>query len=590
MKQKTGTKTRVLAVTAISAVALATIAGVVKFGAVVDAAKGSLDNKAEYGEQLKDQTPASLNLTELSDGAGTWYWVDPDATYFGQVGSQKFVVRNAATDAEATAYREVTVPVQQRSITPVVKYGAISGTPANYVSSGIASINTYKRTVSVSSDGNGTVSGSGSYVIGQSTTIKATPNTGFKFVQWNDGNTNSSRSITVASGTNSYTATFAVDTATVSVSSNNTSYGTVSGGGTYDVGSSVTITATPKTNYHFVKWSDGNTSASRSVTVKSGTNSYTATFAKDTATVSVSSNNTSYGTVSGSGTYDIDSSVTIKATPKTNHHFVRWNDGNTNATRTITVTRGTNSYTATFAVDTATVTVSSNNTSYGTVSGGGTYDVGSSVTITATPKTNCYFVKWSDGNTSASRSVTVKSGTNSYTATFEKSATMTVTSQLPQSVNDVSIMKVSELYSALSRSDAYANVHIDPTGYEGTNSTSTYYVYGLYDDTCDETNNYNHKYSTVSTTSNLKSIGLDWFKQKNESATGNSDQGRAYTWTVKGFNVFGGQMSSVAYGTNYGGTYVIHFKKPSSNSSQFYWDGLDDENVGSAYVAVVRAK
>ena len=112
MKQKTKitTRKRVLAVTAVCALTLATVAGVVKFGTVTEAAKGILDHVAEYGEQLKDHTPASLNLTELSDGADTWYWVDDEDTYFGRATIQKFVVRNAETDATATAYREVTVP------------------------------------------------------------------------------------------------------------------------------------------------------------------------------------------------------------------------------------------------------------------------------------------------------------------------------------------------------------------------------------------------------------------------------------------------------------------------------------------------
>ena len=65
-----------------------------------------------------------------------------------------------------------------------------------------------------------------------------------------------------------------------------------------------------------------------------------------------------------------------------------------------------------------TLTVKSNNTYYGTVSGGGSYPEGTSVTIKATPETGCRFVKWNDGNTSASRSVTVNSNIT-YTATFE---------------------------------------------------------------------------------------------------------------------------------------------------------------------------
>lgn len=69
-----------------------------------------------------------------------------------------------------------------------------------------------------------------------------------------------------------------------------------------------------------------------------------------------------------------------------------------------------------------TVTVSSNNTSYGTVSQSsstGIYKEGTQYTITATPKTNYKFVKWSDNNTSVSRTITMGSSDISYTATFE---------------------------------------------------------------------------------------------------------------------------------------------------------------------------
>ena len=54
---------------------------------------------------------------------------------------------------------------------------------------------------------------------------------------------------------------------TLSVTSANTTQGTVTGGGTYSEGSRVNVTATPKSGYQFDKWSDGNTSASRTINV-----------------------------------------------------------------------------------------------------------------------------------------------------------------------------------------------------------------------------------------------------------------------------------------------------------------------------------
>ena len=64
---------------------------------------------------------------------------------------------------------------------------------------------------------------------------------------------------------------------TVSVSANNSSYGYVTGGGTYPAGSTVTLTAYPYSGYQFSYWSDGNTQNPRTITVN-GNVSYTAYF------------------------------------------------------------------------------------------------------------------------------------------------------------------------------------------------------------------------------------------------------------------------------------------------------------------------
>lgn len=71
----------------------------------------------------------------------------------------------------------------------------------------------------------------------------------------------------------------------------------------------------------------------------------------------------------------------------------------------------------TYSIPTYTLTVTAG--TGGTVSGGGTYNNQATATLKATPNTGYKFVKWSDGNTSATRTVTV-TGNATYTATFEK--------------------------------------------------------------------------------------------------------------------------------------------------------------------------
>jgi len=122
---------------------------------------------------------------------------------------------------------------------------------------------TTQYTLTLSSAGNGSVSGGGTYNEGTSVSASATPNNNYHFVSWTEGGS-------VASLANPYTftlnsnrslvANFAQNTAgtsTITVSSGNTSQGTVTGGGTYQQGQSVTITANPKPGYKFVNWTSG---------------------------------------------------------------------------------------------------------------------------------------------------------------------------------------------------------------------------------------------------------------------------------------------------------------------------------------------
>ena len=69
-----------------------------------------------------------------------------------------------------------------------------------------------------------------------------------------------------------------------------------------------------------------------------------------------------------------------------------------------------------------TLTVLSSNEEMGTVTGGGSYEVGTEVTLTATPTSEGYaFVKWSDENTDNPRTLTV-TGNSELTAIFDYAA------------------------------------------------------------------------------------------------------------------------------------------------------------------------
>lgn len=102
----------------------------------------------------------------------------------------------------------------------------------------------------------------------------------------------------------------------------------------------VIVEAVAKPHYHFLCWNDGIADNPRTIILFQDT-VFTAIFAIDTHSVTVLSNDTNMGTVSGSGTYKYNQMITITATPKPDYRFVKWHDGDTNNPRTIRLTQDT---------------------------------------------------------------------------------------------------------------------------------------------------------------------------------------------------------------------------------------------------------
>ena len=262
---------------------------------------------------------------------------------------------------------------------------------------------------------NSVVTKNGNKITVNGTTITATPKTGYHFVQWNDGITANPRLITLIQNA-TYTAQFAPNSYVVSASSNNPSFGTVSGGGTYNYHSSATLSAVPSYGYHFVQWSDGVSANPRSLLV-SGDTMIVAQFAVNNYNVTALSDNPAIGTVAGGGVYNYLSTVFLSATPVPHHHFVGWSDGDTTNPRTLVVTSDT-LLTAQFAIDTHVVSILSSDTLMGYVSGGGNIPYGTDIFFSAVARFGHRFLGWNDGNTQNPRMLHVESDTV-FTALFE---------------------------------------------------------------------------------------------------------------------------------------------------------------------------
>ncbi|TSA26110.1 MAG: T9SS C-terminal target domain-containing protein [Ignavibacteriales bacterium] len=115
----------------------------------------------------------------------------------------------------------------------------------------------------------GITNGGGTFDPGNSVTVTTAPNAGYTFVNWTEGGTvvSTSPSYTIIINSNRLLiANFAIIQCTVIASSNLTEGGTTSGSGTFNYGSSVSVTATPSSGYSFVNWTSGGTEVSTSST------------------------------------------------------------------------------------------------------------------------------------------------------------------------------------------------------------------------------------------------------------------------------------------------------------------------------------
>ena len=218
------------------------------------------------------------------------------------------------------------------------------------------------------------------------------------------------------------------DSVNIAVFSADTNMGTVIGAGRYEVGQDVTIAAIANTGYHFVTWSDNDSTAARTFVADVDT-TFTATFAANMYTVAAVVNDAAMGTVTGSGEYAYGTEATLIATANEGFRFIGWINAGTHSwadvitgdTLTLTVTENV-SLIATFSIAVHTVTAVANDAAMGTVTGSGEYAYGTEVTLTATANEGFRFVNWSNGETEATITLTVTEDVT-LTANFEVAET-----------------------------------------------------------------------------------------------------------------------------------------------------------------------
>lgn len=219
-------------------------------------------------------------------------------------------------------------------------------------------------------------------------------------------------SITVAAGDVSATCLVTVlpNMYTIDVASDPAHGGDVSGGGYYEDGASVTITASPKAGFRFLEWiengSQVSTDASYTFTVN-GNRKLTAVFepvSKPTFHIELSA--TQGGTVSGGGDYEEGTSVTACATPDEGCQFLYWTEDNQPVCNEASYSfpaKNSRSLVAVFELIPIPIySINVTSTAGGTAEGDGQYKQGETVTVTAIPDNGYRFISWQENDITVS--------------------------------------------------------------------------------------------------------------------------------------------------------------------------------------------
>lgn len=176
-----------------------------------------------------------------------------------------------------------------------------------------------------------------------------------------------------------------------------------------------TITAIPNYGYHFIQWSDGVTNNPRVIELSQDT-SFTAEFAPNEYVIITESSNPEYGVSIGDTSVQYLEQVNISATANYGYHFEKWQDGNTENPRLITVTKDAK-YTAIFEKNTYSI---SKYTDYakGYIDGPSNAKYLDIVTLYANPRFGYHFTQWSDSINDNPRTFVITQDTT-FTAEFE---------------------------------------------------------------------------------------------------------------------------------------------------------------------------
>lgn len=190
----------------------------------------------------------------------------------------------------------------------------------------------YTVTAAVNPTGTASVSGTGHLLAHTNVSLTATPHTGYRFVNWTENGVEVGTTPTLQFEllvNRSFVANFEMIMHHINVSVNDVNKGTATGAGDFQEGTMVTVSATPNTGFQFDNWTVNGEVVSTNAT-------YTFQIWEDRNLVAnfsilqihINASNSPYegGSVSGIGTYDYESMVTLTAHPAFQYVFDNWTE------------------------------------------------------------------------------------------------------------------------------------------------------------------------------------------------------------------------------------------------------------------------
>ena len=190
-------------------------------------------------------------------------------------------------------------------------------------------------------------------------------------------------------------------TYTVTTVSDPAGISTTTGDGTYEHGAMVTVTASSAEGYTFDGWYEGSNKVTGEFTYSFEVDAdctLTAKFTKNKYQITAISHNETFGSASGSGSYEEGATATVTATAKDGYKFLYWKEGDeqvsSEANYSFPVNRN-RELVAHFASAYKITAIAENG---GSAEGTGWYFADDEVKLTAKPNSGYNFIGWYDEN------------------------------------------------------------------------------------------------------------------------------------------------------------------------------------------------